>query len=113
MTEVFVGIKSPAQLWEQRVPKGEDQLELRIKKEMRDRPVLRNITQLLGVSTDVLTVENFDYHFNRILTCSHQRRRQYVCLPYFTPPLPIYLSGINLGKLTLFPLYRDIHTWTA
>jgi hypothetical protein len=34
---------------------------------MRDRSVLRNITQFLGVSTDILTVKNFNYHFNRIL----------------------------------------------
>src|SRR5271169_3850586 len=62
---VFVGISSPADLWDFRVPEGEPQLELRIHPSKLDLPVLRTVTRHGGLSDRMLDDSTFRYYFQR------------------------------------------------
>jgi hypothetical protein len=64
---VFVGISSPADLWDFRVPEGEPQLELRIHPLKLDLPVPRTVTRHGGLSDRMLDDSTFRYYFQRIV----------------------------------------------
>ena len=64
---MFIGISSPADLWDFRVPEGEPQLELRIHPSKLDLPVLRTVTRHGGLSDRMLDDSTFRYYFQRIV----------------------------------------------
>lgn len=65
--DVFDGIASPAQLWEQRVPEGDSLLQLQMKPQKLELPVLRNVTRHGGLSNRMLDDSTFRYFFKRVV----------------------------------------------
>ena len=65
--DVFIGISSPADLWDFRVPEGEPFLELRIQPSKLELPVLRIVTRHGGLSDRMLDDSTFKYYFQRIV----------------------------------------------
>ena len=63
---IFLGIDTPAQLWEQRVPEGEPLLELRKDPLKLDLPVLRTVTRHGGLSDRMLDESTFRYYFQQM-----------------------------------------------
>jgi hypothetical protein len=64
---VFIGISSPADLWDFRVPEGEPFLELRIDSLKLELPVLRTVTRHGGLSDVMLDDSTFRYYFQRVV----------------------------------------------
>ena len=64
---MLLGIDTPAQLWEQRVPEGEGMLELRKDPSKLDLPVLRTVTRYGGLSDRMLDESTFRYHFQQMV----------------------------------------------
>ena len=60
---MFLGIATPAQLWEQHVPEGEPLLELRKDLLKLDLLVLRTVTRHGGLSDKMLDESTFRYYF--------------------------------------------------
>jgi hypothetical protein len=64
---VFIGINSPAELFDFCVPEGEPLLELRIHPSKLDLPVLRTVTRHGSLSDRMLDDSTFRYYFQRIV----------------------------------------------
>ena len=65
--DVLIGIRSPADLWDFRVPEGEPLLELRKHPSKLDLPVLRTVTRHGGLSDRMLDDSTFRYFFQRMV----------------------------------------------
>jgi hypothetical protein len=63
---VFIGISSPADLWDFCVPGGEPLLELRMHPSKLHLPVLRTVTRHGGISDRMLDDSTFRYYFKRV-----------------------------------------------
>lgn len=64
--DALYGFSSPEEVFEQRIPEGEDELVLRWNKEAEDRCIIRGATAG-GVSEDPLTKEKYQKDFRKIL----------------------------------------------
>jgi hypothetical protein len=64
---VLYEFTSPEEVFEQRIPEGQDELVLRWNEEAKDRYIVRNVTAA-GVSEDPLTKETYQADFRKILT---------------------------------------------
>lgn len=60
------GFSSPEEVFEQRIPEGQDELVLRWNEEAKDQCIIRGVTAE-GVSEDPLTKEKYQADFRKIL----------------------------------------------